>query len=157
MKKPSSELRVMTISYLLRPATFEDKEFMMGLEKTVFEQFPNVMELFDENRQKKQYETYFKPDYVFIIEYDSQQIGAASILFRRKDIFIMYLYVLPEFQDMGIDRTLIKRVLNRAKRELKPVLTCVFKDDIQAKKMCDGLGFEVFDEDNLRWRVKWMP
>lgn len=144
-------------SYQLRPASVEDKEFMMELEKETFKQLPELMEQFDEECQKEHYEHHFRPKYVCIIEYSNQPIGAVSILNRRKDISIVYLYILPSFQDKGIDRSLIKRVLTRAKKEVKTVMTCVFKGDAQAKKMCDNLGFEVFAEDNLRWRVKWIP
>lgn len=147
----------MPFPYLLRPATLEDKEFMMNLEKIIFAQFPNVMEIFDEHHQREHYENYFKPKYVCIIEYGSRPIGAASILVRHRDISILYLYVLPEFQNLGINQALIKRVLTKAKRKLKPVLTCIFKGDILSMELCKGLGFVVIAEDNLRWRVRWTP
>lgn len=147
----------MNLSYQLRPASMEDIGFLMHLEKETFKQFPELMKKFDEARQKEHYERYFQPKYVYIIEYGNQPIGAISILNRRKNLSIVYLYVLPAFQKKGIDKSLIKRVLIRAKEEVKTVMTCVFKGDAQAKKMCDSLGFEVFAEDELRWRVKWIP
>jgi ribosomal protein S18 acetylase RimI-like enzyme len=148
---------MMSIPYQLRPASKEDIEFLMHLEKEAFKQFPKVMKRFDEHHQKEHYKHHFQPKYVCIIELAHQPIGAVSILTRRKDISIVYLYVLPEFQDKNIDKSLIKRVLTRAKEEVKTVMTCVFKGDTQAKNMCDSLGFEVFAEDELRWRVKWIP
>ena len=45
-------MNTMIIAYQLRPATMEDKEFMMHLEKVTFAQFPEVMEIFDEEHQK---------------------------------------------------------------------------------------------------------
>ena len=147
----------MTFDYQLRPATMEDKEFMMHLEKVNFKKFPEVMELFSEEHQKNQYDNYFKPKHVSIIEHDNRPIGAQSIIIRRKDIFIMYQYLLPEFQNKGIDESLIQIALQRAKKDKKPVLSCVFKEDTQGKSMCDILGFEIFAEDEIRWRVKWEP
>jgi ribosomal protein S18 acetylase RimI-like enzyme len=147
----------MTVDYQLRPATMEDREFMMQLEKVNFEIFPNLMEFFDEERQKYQYDNFFNPKHVSIIEYANRPIGAQSVIVRRKDIFIMYQYLLPEFQNKGIDESLIKIALQRAKKEKKPVMTCVFKEDTQGKDMCDTLGFEIFAEDEIRWRVKWIP
>ena len=147
----------MTVDYQLRPATMEDREFMMHLEKVNFEKFPKVMELFSEEHQKNQYDNYFKPRHVSIIEYDNRPIGAQSLIVRRKNIFIMYQYLLPEFQNKGIDESLIQIALQRAKKEKKPVMSCVFKEDTQGKSMCDTLGFEIFAEDEIRWRVKWIP
>ena len=147
----------MTFPYQLRPATMGDKEFMMHLEKVVFARFPEIMELFDEKHQKNHYENFFRPKHVSIIEHANQPIGAVSIIVRRKNISIVYLYLLPEFQDMNIDAIFIKKVLKQAKKEQKPVMTCVFKEDTQGKRLCDSLGFEIFAEDELRWRVKWNP
>jgi hypothetical protein len=147
----------MQLSYTLRPATMDDREFMMHLEKENFALVPKVMELFDEEHQKNQYENYFKPNYVCIIEYDDKPIGAVSIILRRKDISIVYLYLLPKYYDLGIDVSLIKKTLKKAKRELKAVMTCVFKGDYRTKRLCDFLGFKIFAEDDLRWRFKWVP
>lgn len=147
----------MIVDYQLRPATMEDREFMMHLEKVNFEKFPKVMELFDEERQKNHYENYFKPKYVSIIEYANHPIGAQSIIISRKDIFIVYQYLLPEFQNKGIDESLIQIALQQAKKEHKPVLSCMFKEDTQGMRVYNHLGFEIFAEDKIRWRVKWAP
>lgn len=93
----------MSSAYQLRPATMDDRAFMMHLEKENFAQLPEVWELFDEAYQKHQYEHFFRPKHVSIIEHERQPIGAVSVITRRKDIFIMYLYLLPEFHDSGID------------------------------------------------------
>ena len=147
----------MTVKYQLRPATMEDKEFMMHLEKVNFEKFPTVMELFSEEHQKNQYENYFNPKHVSIIEYDNRPIGAQSIIVRKKNMFIVYMYLLPEFHNKGIDESLIKMALKQAKEEKKPLLSCVFKEDTQGKSYFDVLGFKSFAEDELRWRIKWEP
>jgi len=147
----------MTIDYQLRPATMEDKEFMMHLEKVNFQNYPKLMEQFDEAHQKHHYDNYFKPKHVWIIEYANRPIGAQSIIVRRKHMVIVYLYLLPEFQNKGIDESLIKIALERAKKEKKPVMTCMFKGDTQGISMCHKLGFETFAEDEVRWRVKWAP
>jgi hypothetical protein len=135
----------------------DDRAFMMRLEKETFAQIPDIMELFDEDHQKRQYEQFFNPKYVCIIERDDVPIGAVCVIIRRKDISIVYLHALPDYYHLGIDVTLIKNTLQRAKRERKPVMTCVFKGDTRTKRICDYLGFEVFAEDNLRWRFKWEP
>ncbi len=147
----------MSSDYQLRPATMDDIAFMMRLEKENFAQLPEVWVLFDEARQKDQYEHFFRPNHVSIIEYKSHPIGAVSIITRRKDIFIVYLYLLPEFHDSGIDVSLIKEVLEQAKQEQKPVITCMFKAEQWEKSICNRLGFTIFNEYELRWRVKWNP
>ena len=67
------------------------------------------------------------------------------------------MYLLPEFQNKGIDETLIKIALKQAKKEKKPLISCVFKEDTQGKSNYDALGFKPFAEDDLRWRIKWDP
>ena len=150
-------VNMMSRAYRLCKATIDDKEFMMRLEKKNFALYPEVMELFDEEQQKYHYEHFFRPKHVSIIEHAGHPIGAVSVIIRRKEIFIVYLYLLPEFQNKGIDEILIKTVIKRAKKERKPVMTWLFKEDTQGKSLCDSLGFEKFAEDEVRWRVKWNP
>jgi hypothetical protein len=135
----------------------EDREFMMHLEKVNFAKFPTVMELFSEEHQKNQYENHFEPKRVNIIEYENRPIGAQSVIVRRKNMFIVYMYLLPEFHNKGIDESLIKMALNQAKEEKKPLISCVFKEDTLGKRNFEALGFKSFAEDNLRWRLKWEP
>lgn len=146
----------MKIPYQLRPATMEDRSFMMHLEKLTFAKYIEDIEQWEEH-QKKHYDKHFRPKYVSIIEYFNQPIGAVSVMVRRKEIYIVYLYILPEFQNKDIDESLIKNILNRAKQEHKSVITCMFKGETRTKRMCARLGFKVFAEDDLRWRVKWIP
>jgi ribosomal protein S18 acetylase RimI-like enzyme len=147
----------MKITYQLRPANIEDKQFMMYLEKIICAQYPEIVERWDEEYQKNHYEHHFRPKYVSIIQYNENPIGAVSIVSRRKDISIVYIYLLPEFQDKEIDISLLKLVLKRAKKEHKAVMKCIFKGDNRAKKMYTQFGFELFAEDDLRWHVKWIP
>ena len=153
------ELEKMSVDskFLLRPATMEDREFMMHLEKVNFEKFPTVRELFSEEHQKNHYENHFKPKNVSIIEYDNQPIGAQSIIVRRNNMFIVYLYLLPEFQNKGIEESFIENAIIQAEEERKALISCVFKEDTQGKSLFDALGFKPFNEDDLRIRVKWDP
>lgn len=143
--------------YQFRPATEEDKDFMMDLEKIACAQYPQVMELWDDNYQKNHYENHFRPKYVSIIQYLNKSIGALSVISRRKDITILYLYIQPEFENKDIDISVFNNVIGTAKEENKPVMTCMFKEDTRTKKICEDLGFKVFAEDDIRWRVKWTP
>ena len=147
----------MKITYQLRRANIEDKQFMMYLEKIICAQYPEIVERWDEEYQKNHYKHHFRPKYVSIIQYNENPIGAVSIVSRRKDISIVYIYLLPKFQDKEIDISLLKLVLKRAKKEHKAVMKCIFKGDNRAKKMYTQFGFELFAEDDLRWHVKWIP
>lgn len=147
----------MKIAYQLRPATIKDREFLMYLEKLICAQYPEIMERWDDDYQKNHYEHHFRPKYVSIIQYNNIPIGAVSIVSRRRDISIVYIYLLPEFQDKDIDVSLLKLVLKRAKKEHKTVMKCIFKGDTRAKKIYSRFGFVLFAEDELRWRFKWIP
>lgn len=131
---------MMHIPFDLRPATVYDKSFMMKLEKVTWTKYlelnPDTDIKLDEDHQKEYYETSFRPKYVSIIEHAGTPIGAYSVLFKRKKIFIVYLYILPEYNDGGIKEHLIKEVQKRSKEEQKPINTCVYKGDNIDKDMC---------------------
>ncbi len=152
----------MSIPFELRPATMYDKDFMMHLEKVTWVRYlesdPDIdVPEWDDDWQKEYYEKYFRPKHVSIIEHKGQPIGAYSAIIKRNGIYIVYLYLLPEYEDSGIKETLIKDILERAKEEHKQVMTCVYKGDDIDRELCVRLGFEVFREDGIRQRMKWVP
>ncbi len=151
----------MSIPFELRPATMYDKTFMMKLEKVTWDKYlelnPGTDIELDEELQKEHYEYHFRPKYVSIIEHKGAPIGAYSVLFKRKGIFIVYLYVLPEYNNGGIKELLIKEVQKRAKEERKPINTCVYKGVNMDKDVCVSLGFKQFREDGIKLRMKWEP
>ena len=110
------------MSYHLRQASTKDIPFMIHLEKVVFAQFPEVMEHWDEQHQKEHYEHCFRPKYVSIIESEDHPIGAISIISRRKDISIVYLYLLPEFQEKDVDFSLVLSCRAFSRRRAIPAL-----------------------------------
>lgn len=150
-------MRKMKFSFKLRPATMEDKQFIMRLQRaTVGEHWVKISN-WSERTQKDYFDNYFRPKYVLIIQHSNRPIGAVSVIVRRKEIFIVYLYVLPAFQDKGIDEELVRNVLKRARREQKPVVTCIDKGETQIKNIYAHLGFHIFMEDKIRWRIRWVP
>ena len=96
------------------------------------------------NDRKEYYENYFRPKHVSIIEHKGSPIGAYSVMIKKNGIYIVYLYLLSEYEDSGIKETLIKDILERAKEEHKQVMTCVYKGDDIDRQLCVHLGFEVF-------------
>lgn len=155
---------MMSIPFELRPATMYDKNFMMHLEKVTWVKYlesdPDIdvdIPEWDDEWQKEYYEKYFRPKHVSIIEYKKTSIGAYSVIIKRSGIFIVYLYLLPEYEDSGIKEYLMKDILEKAKKEQKPVLTCVYKGDNIDKEVCISLGFKQFREDGIRQRMRWDP
>ena len=134
---------------------------MIHLEKVTwikyFESDPDNELEWDDDYQKDYYEKYFRPKHVSIIEHLGQSIGAFSVIFRRSEIIIVYLYLLPDYQDSQIRESLIRDILKKAKEERKPVLTCVYRGENIEKEVCVRLGFEVFRVDGIQQRMKWVP
>ena len=147
--------REMKMAFQLRPATVEDKNFMIRLERITLARYIEKIMEWPLEYQINYYDTHFKPKHVSIILHNNQAIGALSILFRRRDIYFFYLYLLPQFQNKGIFTSIMEDIMKRAKKERKSIISSTFKENKVGKRLADRYGFQVIGEDSLRFYLKW--
>lgn len=144
----------MAMIHRVRAASVDDIEFMIRLEqKTCRTYFENVSDWTAEY-QREHFYAYFKPKYVSIIQDDSQLMGAFSFFSKKNVIFILYVYLLPEFQGQGIGTFILKGIIRMAKAQGKPIVLNTFKKNTKALRLFIRLGFKVIHESENKIFLK---
>ena len=81
-----------------------------------------------------------------IIDYSGKNIGAISKTDHDDHVFLNEIQLLPEFQGQGIGSALITQELDRVEMMDIPMRLRVLKQNRQARKLYERLGFVVYGE-----------
>lgn len=77
-----------------------------------------------------------------IIKYKEQEIGYIAIKETGKEIYIENLLIVEEFQNLGIGKEIMEKVIEKASSEKKLMRLQVFKINSNAQRFYQKLGFE---------------
>jgi ribosomal protein S18 acetylase RimI-like enzyme len=149
----------------LRTVTPDDEEFLLGIYASTRErelaQVPwgegekerFVRWQFD--LQRREYAARF-PD----AEYDVVLVGgrAAGRVWVGADpgqIRLLDIAVLPEFQNLGVGTLLLRALIERARREGKPLRHMVFTLNDEAHRFYERLGFVVIEDFDAYKHMEW--
>lgn len=82
---------------------------------------------------------------------------AGSIIINRttEHISVTDIAVIPEFQGRGIAGQIIAELQHEAESAGVPVVLCVDKANLKARKLYDKLGFEPMGETELSVEMSW--
>ncbi|MFX0070161.1 MAG: GNAT family N-acetyltransferase [Candidatus Hermodarchaeota archaeon] len=130
---------------------------MIKLENVTLSSYFSDNPNWNENLQKKYFNSYFRPKYVNIITHSNQSIGAFSFINKRKEIVLFYLYILPQFQNKGIGTSIFKNILTTALKEYKTVKLAVLKKNVRAIELYTRLSFNIVNENDTHYFMEWIP
>ena len=98
------------------------------------------------NIQIQGYKMHYPDALTLVIETDGAAVGR---MITTDEIVLVDIAVLPEWRKHGIGSFVLKRLLDDAEREKKPVYLQVLKSNIAAFRLYERLGFETTGEDDL--------
>ena len=126
--------------------SLHDLEFIFRVTEESMRSY--VVEAFgawDPDNQRQRSDESFDPAIYSIIVVDDNRAGILVIEDRLSVIFIGKIYLLPEFQRRGIGSSLIRRIIERAKTDQKPLRLRVLRVNTAARRLYERLGFAVTD------------
>jgi ribosomal protein S18 acetylase RimI-like enzyme len=93
-----------------------------------------------------------------IIKYKEQEIGYIAIKETGKEIYIENLLIVEEFQNLGIGKEIMEKVIEKASSEKKLMRLQVFKINSNAQRFYQKLGFEdaLEKEYHIEMRKSWL-
>jgi ribosomal protein S18 acetylase RimI-like enzyme len=136
------------IEYSLRQATAADSDFLWSLVAKNWG--------WTEARHHQVFLERFHYSKVQVIELGDVPIGALSVERQAKTHVLANILIFPEFQNRGIGSRVIRDVQAESAKAMLPVTLSVFKAS-PAANLYRGLGFEIIQEDELRYYMKWGP
>lgn len=92
----------------------------------------------------------------FVIIVDSENAGRLQLDINENRIKVINISLLPAFQKIGVGSKIMKDILTEADNKKKPVYLEVDKVN-PAFHLYKKLGFEVYNEEEIRYSMKYLP
>ena len=108
------------------------------------------------NAQHSHYQKHYPNSDFNIILFDNEQIGRLYVDRGEKDMLLIDIALLPEYQKKGIGLFLMKDLINEAKEKNQPIFLHVEKFN-PALNFYHKLGFEIIEDKEVYLYMKWTP
>jgi GNAT superfamily N-acetyltransferase len=155
----------------LRPVAPEDEEFLFGVYMSTRERELAQVEWGEGQKeqfvrwqfglQRREYDTRFPQAEYNVILVDGQPGGRIWVGSDGTQIRLLDIALLPEFQNRGVGTLLLRRLMERARREHLPLRHMVFVLNDNAHRFYERLGFAIIEEfgayKHMEWREEREP
>lgn len=141
-----------------RQATDEDMLFMFAVMKASLK--PYVEESYgpwDDTRQRRHFTDGTDPTTHEILLKDDVPVGLLQVAVEARSVVVNRIYILPEFQNIGIGRTVMEEVMDDARRRGCSVRLQVFRVNHPAIYFYERLGFYSTGHTDTHWQMEWTP
>ena len=136
-------LLTLTLSFALRPAALEDREFLFELFARTMRGVVEQTWGWNDGWQRAEFARRFRSYTVSVVESDARPIGGLFLEHGPDAIFIHEIQLLPECQGRGIGTAIVQAVCEQAATRGVPVELSVVPANYRAQRLYERLGFEV--------------
>ena len=105
--------------------------------------------------QRREYDVRFPAAEYYLILIDNQPAGRIWIGRDSTQIRLLDIALLPEFQNRGAGTLLLRRLIDEARREGKPLRHMVFVLNNDAHRFYERLGFTIIDDLGAYKHMEW--
>lgn len=143
--------------YSLRQATHEDYDFLYRLHVQSMRLYIEATWGWQEAWQHEYFALKFDPQKRQVIQVDGQDAGTLVVEERDGDVYLALIELLPAFQNRRVGTAILTDLLRRAQVCHKPVALHVLKTNEPARLFYERLGFEIVAEEEIRYKMRWLP
>ena len=151
----------------LRPVTPSDDPFLLSIyastredELAQAEWAEGQKEMFlrwQFDMQRREYDVRFPDAAYHVILVDQQPAGRIWVGADSKQIRLLDIALLPEFQNRGVGKGLLQHLIAHAKNEGKVLRHMVFVMNNNAERFYERLGFRQIEEFGAYKHMEWRP
>jgi ribosomal protein S18 acetylase RimI-like enzyme len=141
------------IKYTVRKATEDDLQLAYDIRKNALGDYVRQTWGWNEDWQWAYHLKDFDPKILSIIECDDIPVATVEEVILDDMVLVSGIYIINDYQSMGIGKDLMDDIILRAKKINKPVKLQVLKVNQRAKEFYLRLGFEVYDETETHYRM----
>ena len=139
--------------FKLRQATTGDCARLYRIQSQAMRPYVEQIWGWNEDFQRERFRQSFDPDNTQVILSNDREVGFMTITEKEEVVFIEQIYVIPEYQGMGIGTTLIRGTFARN----RPVELNVLKLNTDARRLYKRLGFRVHYESVTHYHMRFEP
>ena len=141
--------------YTLRSATPDDFPFAWALYGGLMRGLSQDLNLWHEKAQRALIRSTVNSGDVSIIVADRQPVGWLQLQDDEDALYLHQFYITPAYQGRGIGTRLIESILQRARTQAVPVHLWVVRNNDQARRLYQRLGFKVVEQDRVKFHMVW--
>ena len=138
----------------VRKARATDSEFVFVVKEAAFREYVEQIWGWEDIYQRDLHNRRFASQDVRIIQLNGTDVGFLSASNTSDMLKVDQLYILPEYQGKGIGAACMKRIIDDAALEQKPVTLQVLKINTRATAFYQRLGFTIVDENTTHFQMK---
>ena len=138
----------------LHKARETDSEFVFAVKQAAFREYVEGVWGWDDTYQRDLHNRRFASQDIRIIQFHSTDVGFLSTRNTPDTFKVDQLYILPDYQGKGIGAACMKRIIDDANREQKPVALQVLKVNTRATAFYQRLGFTIVDENSTHFQMR---
>ncbi len=140
-----------------RKAQATDNEFVFAVKKAAFREYVEQIWGWDDTYQRDLHDRRFASQDIRIIQFRGTDVGFLSTSNTSDTLNVDQIYLLPKYQGRGIGAACMKRIIDDADREQKPVTLQVLKINPRATAFYQRLGFTIVGENSTHFQMKRAP
>lgn len=141
----------------LLPASADDLPFFRDLHHAAYRAVIESMFGWVQALQDEAADREFRERRPRIIRSGDRAVGAVGLLETADHLWFGPLYILPEFQRRGIGTLTIRHVMTHAGDVRLPLRLRTLRNNLDAKKLYERLGFETTSATNVHWYLQYTP
>ena len=138
----------------VRKAQATDSEFVFAVKKAAFREYVEQIWGWDDTYQRDLHNRRFASHDFHIIQFCGTDVGFLSTSNTSDTLKVNQLYILPEYQGRGVGAACMRRIIDDANLEQKPVTLQVLKINTRATAFYQRLGFTIVDENSTHLQMK---
>ena len=141
----------------VRKAQATDSEFVFAVKEAAFREYVEQIWGWDDIYQRDLHNRRFASQDLRIIQFRGTDVGFLSTSNTSDTLKVDQLYILPEYQGRGIGAACMRRIIDDANLEQKPVTFQVLKINVRATAFYQRLGSTIVDENSTHFQMKRQP
>jgi len=139
----------------LRRASEDDCDFAFEVKKAVFKKYVDMVWGWNEAEQRTIHARIFTEHVFWIITRSGKDVGILALVRGKNRIDIRQLFILPEFQRLGIGKHCMNLIMAELKQSALPVYTQTLKVNSPAIAFVEQLGFHRLGETENHIQFEW--
>ena len=125
-----------------------DSKFVFAVKKAAFREYVEQIWDWEDAYQRDLHNKRFASQDLRIIQFHGTDVGFLSTSNTPDMLKVNQLYILPEYQGKGIGAACMKRIIDDANLEQKPMTLRVLKINTRATAFYQRLGFTIVNENS---------
>lgn len=139
----------------LRPAMAADVDVTYAIKQDALKIYIEQVWGWDEAYQKQLHSNGFEPHFILIIQADGVPVGYIELEENKDFLFIANILIIKAYQNKRIGTILLQNMIQKAKEQQQEVCLEVLKVNEKARKLYERLGFEVYEEDGVKFKMSY--